>query len=183
MRTIERIAYKFEELEPKLQQKVLDKNRDAFVKDNWWDCVECDWIQILCEKGFNNAKISFSGFCSQGDGASFRAELDLSFILKGFADYQELLKPEYCLKAIVNLKERNGYYFDYKIKLEIESEDEKLIELLYMCECDLNALYFDLCREIYKSFNDEYDCLTSDEYLINIYKENDIEFWKNGDQI
>jgi len=38
---------------------------------DWWDHTYDTWKSALAQIGFDNADISFSGFWSQGDGASF----------------------------------------------------------------------------------------------------------------
>lgn len=53
---------------------VIDKHRDINVDMfEWWDCAYDDWKEKLTALGYDNPEIQFSGFWSQGDGASFTA--------------------------------------------------------------------------------------------------------------
>lgn len=51
--------------------------RDVVVDHEWWDSTYEMWQSALDEIGFENAQISFSGFWSQGDGASFTSDVNL----------------------------------------------------------------------------------------------------------
>lgn len=64
------------DLPPDVQEKVIDEHRDWNVEAgyDWWENVYEDWTRRLEELGFNDVEISFSGFSSQGDGASFTAK-------------------------------------------------------------------------------------------------------------
>ena len=73
--------YFFDELPEELQKEVLIKNHD-FNTDFYWSDMELDyWKDKLNSMGFEDADISFSGFWSQGDGASFTARCDHQKIL------------------------------------------------------------------------------------------------------
>jgi hypothetical protein len=52
----------------------------------WWDCVYDDWKSALAQIGFGEVDISFSGFWSQGDGASFTADVDLTKLIPFMAN-------------------------------------------------------------------------------------------------
>ncbi len=79
-------AYKFSELAPKAQERVRQREREAATYGNWWEhvyqdaiaCAERLGIEIAVKtersangKTFQVPNIAFSGFGSQGDGASF----------------------------------------------------------------------------------------------------------------
>jgi len=75
--------YKFSELLPKAQEKVLEKFWDINIDGDWWyECVVEDFKDKLDAIGFEDAEIHFSGFCCQGDGASFDARVNLEKIIK-----------------------------------------------------------------------------------------------------
>jgi hypothetical protein len=51
--------------------------------DSWYEEVEADFVGKLREFGFEEAEIAFSGFWSQGDGASFTCNrIDVSLFLE-----------------------------------------------------------------------------------------------------
>lgn len=55
------------------QQAALDKHRSINTDHEWWDDAYDYFIETMHAKGFYTTAecILFSGFCSQGDGASF----------------------------------------------------------------------------------------------------------------
>ena len=68
-------TYSFDELSPEAQENALDNNRDINVDyDGWEDGVTEGFKEDMREIGIDDIEISFSGFYSQGDGASFTSE-------------------------------------------------------------------------------------------------------------
>lgn len=71
----EKESYSFEELSPDAQENALENNRDINVDyDGWEDGVTEGFKEDMREIGIDDIEISFSGFYSQGDGASFTSE-------------------------------------------------------------------------------------------------------------
>ncbi len=66
-------TYSFDELSPEAQRKVLDDYRDINVDyEEWADPIIEGFKEDLLEIfGFDEVKVEYSGFYSQGDGASF----------------------------------------------------------------------------------------------------------------
>lgn len=63
---------KFEDLSPEAQKVVIERNRHINTEDgNWDDSVISDCKSKLEELGFDDVEIGYTGFWSQGDGASF----------------------------------------------------------------------------------------------------------------
>jgi hypothetical protein len=69
--TEEKTAYKFEELSQSAKDRAVQGYRENEMHDGWWDCVYEDYTQKCNAAGFNDPGFRFSGFWSQGDGASF----------------------------------------------------------------------------------------------------------------
>lgn len=69
-------VYKFDELSDSVKKKVVDKQRENF--EFFYEFVLEDAKQILEMLGFYDIKISYSGFYSQGDGASFTGKFNSS---------------------------------------------------------------------------------------------------------
>ena len=78
---------KFAELDRKVQEKLLQAEAEALDYE-WWDCTEEDYKEQGKERGFDIEKMFFSGFCSQGDGASWVGTVDITRFLAHH------LKPE-----------------------------------------------------------------------------------------
>ena len=76
------------ELEKKkeISSAVMDKVRSWLKEGNtgegWFEYVYDKWNNALKQIGFTDPNIAFSGFWSQGDGASFTAGVDTETMLK-----------------------------------------------------------------------------------------------------
>lgn len=74
----ERTEFTFDELSPEIQEKVIDKFKEKYQNhiDPWWyeDVIE-NFQSELENLGLEDIKCNFSGFWSQGDGASFTAKV------------------------------------------------------------------------------------------------------------
>ena len=83
--------YSFNELPEDVQASTIEKNRDTnvFSGSNWYESVLDWWKEKLEIIGFEDADIRFSGFWSQGDGASFTAHCDEEKILNTLLVCQE----------------------------------------------------------------------------------------------
>ncbi len=61
---------------------VIEKHRDINVdNDVWCKYIFEQYIDILNSFGFEDVKIFFSGFYSQGDGASFTSSININKFL------------------------------------------------------------------------------------------------------
>ncbi len=114
MHTISINLYPFEELAPEVQRKVLERERSINVEEAYWyEPIIEDWTEELEQRGFENTKILFSGFGSQGDGACFEANVNMAAYLRAHtlaATYPLLTKyPEY---TQVSLRHRGMYYHE-----------------------------------------------------------------------
>ena len=68
--------YTFDELDTEIKEKVIAQHRDIDVEGEWHGFIYEQWIDKLNKIGYKEAKIHFSGFYSQGDGACFDANGD-----------------------------------------------------------------------------------------------------------
>lgn len=182
MRTysIEINVAKFVELNPEQKKKVLDNYRD-FHHDNDLNIDEYkNDLEIL---GFENVSVNYTGFWSQGDGASFTGTfkpVSKKEQLERFKKFKENNGIEKYVSLAERLNEisfneddkENGIelvridsrYYHYN-SVAIETENKDFIEL---CK--------DYMREIYKSLNDSYDYYQSDECISESLISNDYEF-------
>jgi len=79
-------------------QAFLDEHRDFNVTHDWWDCVYSDFSQICEIMGIELDKDepSFSGFWSQGDGASWSGRYAAQSTLRGY-ETRGQISPTYDL--------------------------------------------------------------------------------------
>ena len=69
-------SYTFDELSPEAKQNAIDRNRDYSVEGNdWWEPIIEGFTEDLEDIGMTDVECEFSGFHSQGDGASFTGKV------------------------------------------------------------------------------------------------------------
>lgn len=78
-KTIEITLYQFDELNDKAKEKAVNHYREHWMSHDWWDST----YEYMKEEGehkhgFRVDDIRFSGFWSQGDGASWCGAVDLA---------------------------------------------------------------------------------------------------------
>lgn len=207
---------KFHELNDKQKDKVRYSDTLA-PHDGWWDFIYEDAIEKGVALGFHIERINFSGFYSQGDGASWVGSVDI-------VPWLEHHKPK-CAKAIIlrelieapakwvssitginrsysNYCHENTMYGGTLDYADPEHEKGVLIGGTGMLarvpyselaeNCRLVEDYFpelaeeilesakDYARDIYKRLQDEYDYMSSDEYLAELCEANEYEFDEEG---
>lgn len=196
MRTIttESKVYSFEDMinDPELKDKALEKHRDINTDYEWWDGTYEMWKEDLHERGFYETEISFSGFYSQGDGASFTGRVDVYKWIKkndvdgtyrrllpfigNVIDYSDSLKRDRWHRYVH--ENTTSLYMDWHIDTlhnlsNVEALLDKLEEAIYLSHFKLNV-------EIYRSLEREYDDMRSDEYILESLEQNGYEFDEEG---
>lgn len=106
-KTIHKTVYTFKELlagakrkNGRISQHAVEKARaclqEGATDHNWWEYIYEMWKQALEQVGFTDADISFSGFWSSGDGASFTSGLDCEKLLTFFSTD---IEPKNCIDS------------------------------------------------------------------------------------
>ena len=192
--------FEYSELTPTAQKKVLDKMRDWQVDDYDWYESELDyWKEKLDLIGFENAKIAFSGFSSQGDGASFTADVNIEKLLSSIIYRATKYKNARIFELVSLLHDKNainihlaknhwGTHYSHERTISLNVDIDYPYEsgsfwpkIVEQFENALDDFRIDLCHAIYKSLESEYDYLTSDESIIEMIEANDYEFTINGE--
>jgi len=186
-KTIEVTLYQFNELNDKAKEKAANHYREHWMSHDWWDST----YEYMKEEGehkhgFDIKEIRFSGFCSQGDGASWCGAVRLSeWIASKPTTYQEQPTTQIIL-ALINegwIDEQimvsfgtHHYCHEYTMDVEDISFTEpvgdemlesgtlkgaRVEELLSIVGCAAGALY-DMSKEI------EEDCKS---FARTIYRE------------
>ncbi len=75
-------TFKYHELEGSAREKARQHYIEHWIIDDWYDSVYYDFKTEGVEKGFQIEDIKFSGFWSQGDGASWVGYIDLTVFIE-----------------------------------------------------------------------------------------------------
>jgi hypothetical protein len=194
----ETTVYEYEDLllpeNKKLKEKVLENLFDINTDFECYDSTLEEWTKKLEEKGFKYIKIDFSGFCSQGDGASFTcpsADFEKLFSSAGIKIKKsicEIIQNEFKFEVH---RRNSRYYHTRSTTLNIEgylnnfwdkypkikNEIEKRIE-------DLEKFYteeiININRDIYQELREGYNYLTSEKSILKTIEANNYLFTSDG---
>lgn len=188
--------FSFEELSNEAQQVAIEtvRNCQYYLSHEWYDSTKEDFHHILNLIGFSNVDSKFSGFCSQGDGASFSAmygyQRDCKTNVKIHAPQDNELHE--IVGGIVKIMRR---YF-YRLECEIytrgqychsntmyfswEMSDNSECYLTSEDEDVLEQLFRDLADWYYSRLNKEYDYIMSDEGIQSYIIANEFKYTANG---
>jgi len=202
MRIIETKAYLFSELSEEAKQKAIEntRNKKNYLDYEWWEFIYEDYKEKAKNLGFDVKRIYFSGFWSQGDGAMFEYDriddkLRLEFIES--LDISRMRKDWLVNNTYVSGKgvQRGHYYHEkcccHTIYWEVDNGDLHYSTLFYQWlesfqddfENFVTDIYEDLCSELYKSLEKEYDYLMSDEQIAEHLEINEYEFTEEGKRL
>jgi hypothetical protein len=207
--TVEITGYTFQELTPQAKQQVCS----TLQPDN-----DCYWHEFIIDNakedgkalGFSINDIAFSGFCSQGDGASWSGYVDM-------VEWLEKHKPDDVQAHIVAALIENDWA-ERKLKISFSSShythSNTMVRNNWYWQTDTNAHlevgmfkgasvsnlfdalpedYADTIAdevlqsarnyadEIYKQLRDEYERMCSEEYIAELCDANEYLFNKKGE--
>ena len=192
MRTIEKTIYLFSELNERAKEKARDYFRgNAFTDSYDWEGVYEDAKNIGALIGIEINDIYFSGFSSQGDGASFTGRY--SYVKGGVKALKEYASMDTELHRIVDALQAVQRKNFYKVRTKI-MVDGRYCHSNTMCfenlenpyvdvNSDVEQLLRDFADWIYCQLENEYDYQTSDEYIEENILANEYEFYENGKAI
>lgn len=184
MQTISINLYTFDELSDKAKQKVLSDLSDINVDYEWYNNELDNQEDELIAIGYKDLDIQFSGFCSQGDGASFTGSVDLHKLNK----HLKLDLPGSLLDLfdegelqISIVRDTHQYYHERTVSVEISGNlpaqyDNTLADLqekitAHVRECSI---------DIYNNLEKQYENLTSEEAIIETINANEYTFEADG---
>lgn len=223
MRTIEVKLYQFEELSDAAKEKAREWWKEGAAQDfgghgEIWEAAETAAAILGIEFGTQTVKlygggtriepdIRYSGFWSQGDGASFvgsysykkgcakavRAEFGTDEKLWRIANGLTALQKRHGYKLECKITQDGRYYHQYTMDIEItapqyvvngETSYHEVGGRLIRPEPEntLLELMRDFAGWIYKGLNDEYDYRMSDEQADESIIANEYEFTENGER-
>lgn len=197
-------VYTFRELPPKAQQRAIDdvRNDVFYLNFPWHESTIEEFVRDLQSEGWelDSDNVHWSGFYSQGDGASFDASLNLHKYITSLnlaAKYPLVLKyvDEFSIRGATHKNSYANHYSHERTRyFEIETDSAHGEEILgaegiKALEAEIEALEKDIedrryhhCNDIYRALEKEYDELNSDESIIDHIISNDYEFTIDGKQ-
>lgn len=201
MRTEQIKIYKFDELSDKSKETAIANNHYINLIDGWYEYEMDNFHNDVLEKYGVDIPLEnfrFTGFCSQGDGASFTVD----FTPKEIDVLLSKLNFTYSSPSIRSICENNldgcieridyQYYHKYTVQVNIDNiirwnDKEIPAALVSKIDYDIERIQKiitvwknDLCDLLYKNLEDEYDYLASDEAIREALIANECEFLEGG---
>jgi len=178
---------KYQDLPEERKEQERQKYREHDLNYDWWDGVYEDAKEIGKQFGLDIEDIFFSGFWSQGDGACFTGRLkfkacderELPEEVRGI--YRTLHQIDSLLRILDNdcgLYVRITTSGRYSHEGTMQFESYTLGEESYVIdefEEDLKEALRDYARWIYRTLEEEYEYLTSDEAIDELLHDEEYE--------
>ena len=197
MRVAEIELYTFDELPEPAKEHAREWYRTKCLDYDWWDCVYGDAKTIAGKMGIDIDNIYFSGFWSQGDGASFTGSYRYAKgALKSVKEYapedeelhriagglQSIQKRYfYSLRASITNGAGSNYY-SHNGTMHIEAWDARRSGYADVgnAEGELADLMRSFSDWIYQQLREEYEFLVSNEQVDEAICANEYEFTEDG---
>lgn len=213
----EKTEFKFSELSDRAKDKARNEYYSGdYPEYDWWDCTYEDAFRIGAllgieisktwhvsnrpeRNGYDTIDISFSGFYSQGDGASFKGSYgfvpDALQKIAAETNDEELLRiaQELTLlqvtrrlqglepfSATIKTSGRGLHSNTMDVSVNSEDEDDEHNQVSDDLETEVTQLMRDFADYIYSCLEEEYDYLTSDEYVDERLSESDDLYDEDG---
>lgn len=191
-------VYSFDELSEEAQERACQQVGDSMTDGTWWYEDTFDLFVEHCKDygmEVDVKDIHFTGFGSQGDGASFVCDnIDTEKLLHTLgiqiSDGLEEKVLNYIYEVNI-IRTSDKAYHDQTVHVELfideytlEEEDEGIIQYIHdiaeTLEFKLEALKDDLCQQLYYDLEQEYDYFHSAECVDEIAYNNNMLFLENG---
>lgn len=199
MRIMETKVYTFNELSEAAQKKALEACRYFNTDFEWYDYTIADLTNILEILGFSEVKISFSGFWSQGDGASFTGnytynpewEKALLAYAPNDTKWKEFGMALECLATKLSKQVKGSlqaeihrdshmYSHENTVSYNVYSSEDMYASIPDGIEGSFKDTCKNMMRYIYSTLEKEYEYLTSDEAVKEMILANEYEFTEGG---
>ena len=162
MRTIETKVYLFNELDDQTQEKAIQNNYHIAVQDDWHDFIKYDLKEIGIElRSFDVDRGSF-------------AEIHIDYF---FETCEKIIEThgENC----ETYKIAKRYIKEYNSIQHLNDDDDDDFDLDYLDE----EYQKEFSEEVFSMLRKEYEHMTSEEYLIEMFEANEYEFTAEGEMI
>lgn len=169
------------------KDELIEKYWDINVDHDWWEFTYDEFKLQMLEKGITVADMNFTGFYSQGDGASFTGRIDMVQFLKIHELEQRFMAATFFagqgeLWADID-RGNSRYYHENSIVVTVVRDNynnyeegstryevyETMNDVLDAEHDDLEEKVTEICRsymqDLYSKLRQEYEYLTSREVV------------------
>jgi hypothetical protein len=117
----------FQDLSQKDKEKLIEKWRyvlveDPFIEEDWYEPIFDEFEAQMREFGIENVEIKFSGFYSQGDGASFTGDVTDNFLFFQ-KNWEKIGKKQQNWLDLDEIKTRIDPDFDFLVQTGVTGKE------------------------------------------------------------
>lgn len=176
--------YAFNELSKKVQEQLIEDNRDHETEhDGWYEPITEGFKEDMISAGFDDITTNFTGFWSQGDGACFYGKVTDNQKLIETLKESSYIEKELNIPGIDELdirviKTTHHYAHSNTITADLEAPDTEY-DYSYL-EDIITQWARHKSDGLYQSLEKYYDELTSDESVTEYLNERGEVFQENG---
>lgn len=178
--------FSFQELSPKAQDKAIE-NFSQLQAETWSGQDTIDEYKIkLQELGFEGVEIHYSGFYSQGDGASFTAtRFDIRKAMKA-SSIASYYKSFYTIAKTQDIRGRvsrisSHYYHENTVKVIFPEYEGYNVQESDTADA-LTEYVRTLCKELYRLLESDYHYACGEESARAIFEMDDTEYTADGEE-
>lgn len=186
METVEIKLYSVEDVRKneKLKDKVCERYRNWNVEDwGWWDCVYERIEEEGKERGFDNFKVE------EFDLYPGRIEISTDFNIKKLLENSKKLSKEQkdiigklLEEELIDVDGDGSDEFCWYWNEETRDATEEEKEVAEIFEDEVNEKLQDFAGTALYELEEEYDGLTSDEYILDNLEANECKFLATGER-
>jgi hypothetical protein len=197
--TVTRKLYQFDELDSDAKNAAREWWRAGGLDYEWWDCV-CDNAKTIAGlMGIDPIEIQFSGFWSQGDGASFTGDYEYKAgsvaavrdyaprdsVLHAIAESLARVQRRNFYQLSANVTRRtNHYVHENTVSVDVTRGVRGGYDYYIPANDDaseaITEALRDFMRWIYRQLESEYEYINSDESVDESILCNEYEFTVDG---
>jgi hypothetical protein len=206
---IETAVYQLNELSDAAKDKARAWYREGGFDDDWYDAVFEDFQRIADILGIRlktrpvrlmrggtrqDLRIMFTGFWSQGDGASYeafytyrknatreiRSYAPKDARLHAIADDLQAIQRRNFYQLHADVSHRGRYSHEYCMAITVERDSPTYQDMTADAEEVVIETLRDLARWLYRQLEREYEYLTSDEAVDEAIAVNEYTFTQTG---
>lgn len=192
--TTTRTLYTFDELSEAAKEEAREWYRECNASDSFWsECVIEDATTIGAILGIDIENIYWSGFSSQGDGASFTGRYgykkgwrkalrnyvggDCLPVLERIGKALQAAQKPTMYSGTARISTSGNYCHAWTMRFDCEGE----YGLLGDFELAISEALRDFANWVYRQLESEYDYQNSDETVDENIRANEYEFTENGE--
>lgn len=201
MKTIEIEVFEYDELDDRAKEKAREWYIEGMEFDAEYTLDDCkEFLEKVT--GFSDVEINYSGFCSQGDGASFTGYWHAKDVKEKSDDFGEVyfnnsflpvlsdISKKFPVSAgnLSRISHRNSH--EYTVTCELENSnsyddlDENGNEIGVEIPTEVCEEFQEACRHamhwVYIKLQESYDYQTSEEAMRDNILANEYTFTKEG---